>query len=218
MRYLNSWASGAVALALATVPTLASAEVFSEDFESFAALSGSGWVFTNASASPSQPWFAGNPGVFAAASGSAGSYIAASFLSTSLTEGTISNWAITPLIGITGGEILSFAFRTDAFPGFADSLVVKLSATGSSATGSFDSVLLSIPQAPTAWATYTVTLPQIASGVRIGFEYSLANALDANYIGIDSVSVTPIPEPTSALLLAAGLAGLMLRRRLAVCA
>ena len=37
--------------------------------------------------------------------------------------------------------------------------------------------------------------------------------VDGNYVGIDSVSLTQIPEPTPAALVALALAGLALRRR-----
>lgn len=219
-KHLRAWLAAGV---LAAAPLAHASTLFSESFDSFAALAGAGWVFTNASASPSQNWFEGNPGVFAAQSGAANSYAAASFLSTSAATGAISNWLITPLITVSvdGGDVLSFAVRGEGVPGFTDSLAVRLSATGSSAVGGFGTTLLLIPQAQDAWTTYSITLPALGSGggttdVRFGFEYFAANALDANYLGLDSVSVTPIPEPGTALLLGLGAAGLFLRRRLAV--
>jgi hypothetical protein len=220
-KHLRAWLAAGV---LAAAPLAHANTLFSESFDSFAALAGAGWVLTNASASPlGTSWFEGNPGVFAAQSGAANSYAAANFLSTGATTGAISNWLITPLIDVSvgGGDVLSFAVRGEGVPGFTDSLVVKLSATGSADVGAFGTTLVLIASAQDSWITYSVPLPALGIGggttdVRIGFEYAVASALDANYIGLDSVSVTPIPEPGTALLLGLGAAGLFLRRRLAV--
>lgn len=206
----------AAAAALALAPAWSQADtLLSEDFESFAALVGSGWVFTNASASADQPWFAGNAGVFAAQAGSAGSYAAANFLSSGSATGAISNWMITPAIQVTGQEILSFFVRA-AESGFLDGINLHLSVGGSTALADFTPIG-STGVAPDAWTPFSLQLPNFGAPttVRIGFEYAVANALDANYIGIDSVTLAPIPEPSTVLLMGLGVAGLLLRRRLA---
>jgi hypothetical protein len=206
----------AAAAALALAPAWSQAQtLLSEDFESFAALVGSGWVFTNASASAGQGWFAGNAGVFAAQAGSAGSYAGANFLSTNSASGAISNWMITPAVEVTGLEILTFYVRA-AEAGYLDGVNLHLSVGGGTALANFVQIG-STGVAPDAWTPYTLQLPDFGAPtmVRIGFEYAVANALDANYIGIDSVTLAPIPEPGTVLLMGLGVAGLLLRRRLA---
>lgn len=204
-------------VALAAGHAQATTPVFSEGFDNVAALSGAGWVFTNLSASPSQPWFQGNTGVFNAASGAANSYAAANFLSTGLPAGSIANWLITPQITLSTGDTISFQVRSEDVA-FADGLQLRLSLTGSSDTASFSAPVWSTLAAPAAWTTVSVAVPALAGPTlaRLAFVYAAPDASGANYIGIDTFSVTPIPEPESALLLALGLAGLLVYRRKAV--
>jgi hypothetical protein len=207
---LGLLACGAIGQARADAP------VFSESFDSLAAMSSAGWVFSNQSTTPAQPWFQGNAGVFAAFSGAASSYAAASFLSSGAINGMVSNWMITPAIGLSGGETLSFYTRSPTSD-FTDGLQVRLSPTGSSAVGDFTLSLLSISAAPAGWTLYNVVVPSLGgpTAARIAFQYSVSDAMNADYIGVDSLTITPIPEPMSAVLLGLGLAGLAIRRRLA---
>lgn len=207
---LGLLASGAIGQARADAP------VFSESFDSLATMSSAGWVFNNQSTLPSQPWFQGNPGIFPAFAGAASSYAAASFLSSGAINGVVSNWMITPAIGLSGGETLSFYARSPTNE-FTDGLQVRLSPTGSSAVGDFTISLLSIAAAPTGWTLYSVVVPSLGgpASARVAFQYSVADAMNADYIGIDSLTIAPIPEPMSAVLLGLGLAGLAIRRRLA---
>jgi hypothetical protein len=202
-------------LALASTVAAQAATVFSENFDSVAALSGAGWVQTNNSDAPAQPWFQGNSGNFAAFNGAADAYAAANFLSSGLDTGAISNWLITPLISLSGANSLSFWARTDSLL-YSDGLKISLSPTGSATTADFSVALLNLPALTTSWTKYTVALPGFASatGTRIAFEYNVTSAVNADYLGLDNVVVTSVPEPTSALLLGLGLAGFVIRRRL----
>ena len=190
------------------------ATVFSEGFDNVAGLAGAGWIQTNSSDSPLQPWFQGNTGIFSSFAGAANSYVAANFESSSLDAGKISNWLIMPSLALASGSTLSFYARTDS-ASFADALTVRLSPTGSSATADFTTTLLTLASLGTDWTLYSVALP-VAAGARIAFQYNVPSALDADYIGIDSVAISTvaaIPEPESVVLLGLGLTALMICRR-----
>ncbi len=212
---------------LAALGVLSSAhavDVLSESFDNVAGLSGSGWVLTNNSTSPSQAWFQGNAGVFPADSGTANSYVAASFLSSN--SGAVSNWLITPVLLLDSSSMVSFLVRA-AGEGFLDKIELRLSVNGASAdvgstatsVGDFG-ILLGSYASDTAggWDTQSFSLVslQLPTIGRLAFRYVVADVATAgNYIGIDSVSVTAVPEPATYALFGLGAVGLLLRRRLA---
>jgi hypothetical protein len=217
------------------------AAVLSESFETFPL---AGWAIINNSAPLNDPssqtsWFQGNSGIFQAHQGD--TYAAANFNNAAPgSDSIISDWLITPTISLANGAVLNFYTRTDTASTFPDRLEVRLSTNGSStdvgstatSVGDFSMLLLSInPNLalgayPEDWTLFTVTLsglPDPTSG-RLAFRYFVDNTNDnANYIGIDDVSVSdnvsgvPLPVAGAGLpgLIAAvgGLFALVRRRR-----
>jgi len=203
------------ALAAALLASGVSAQavtLLSEDFASVATLAGSGWVLTNAS-SPvgSTGWFQGDSTIFAAQSGAAESYAAANY-NNAASGGIVSNWLITPTFSTATEVVISFWAKGINEPGYFDVIGWGLS-TGSSAIGSFD--IQSATILPASWTKYTVHLDAQGAGTVARFAISYGGfAAAADYIGVDTLTVTAVPEPANWLMLGAGVLGLAVRRRL----
>ena len=194
----------------------AHAALLTEGFNDVSTLAGSGWVRTNNSVPVGNDWFQGNSGVFASQAGAADAYIGNNFLSTSGDSGVVDAWLISPELSLAGGGLLTFYTRT-ADPGFGDKLEVRFSSGSSSSTAGFTTLLLTIGDGPTPypdsdWGSFSALLPSAASG-RFAFRYTVEDALNADYIGLDTVNVAAVPEPSTYALMALGVAGLSLVRR-----
>ena len=175
-----------------------------------------GWVLIN----HSQPlgasgWFQGNDAVFPAFSGPADAYIAANF-DNGGGLATISNWLLTPEVGLQDGDTLTFYTRTVELSAFPDRLQVRMSTNGSSTNvgttatdvGDFTNLLLDINPTyamggyPEAWTQFTITISGISTGTmgRLAFRYFVEDGgpggTRSNYIGIDRVQYcgTPLPR------------------------
>lgn len=172
-----------------------------------------GWTYANRSVPRGQWWGQGNEGVFAAHSGAATSYAAANFNSALNGTGIIDNWLITPQLSLLGPTVLSFFTRGASAPGFNDTLEIRFS-TGGLEASDFSTLLRTVGGAdpyPIDWQQLTASIDWEGTG-RFAFRYT-GNANVANYIGLDTVSVTTVPEPSEYLMMLAGLALLATLRR-----
>ena len=204
--------------------------ILNEGFNNISTLAGNGWVTVNNS-SPigTTSWFQGNTGIFGSQSGAPDSYVAANFNSAGL-GGNISNWLITPVVSLQYNLQFVFFTRTELDSPFADRLELRLSTNGAStnvgasdsSVGDFTNLVLSVNPTlsiggyPESWTQITANFVGVgvpASG-RFAFRYNVPdNLTNADYIGIDTVSVTQdVPEPATIRLMAFGLAALVWRR------
>ena len=201
--------------------SLSHAALLSEGFNNIGTLAGSGWVMTNLStAGGTTGWYQGETSVFSAQAGPADSYIAANYNNAPV-GGAIQNWLITPAFSFDYFARLSFWTRSDVNPNYGDRLQVRYSATGSSNTADFTQVLMDINPTEALGNFFDVftELTSVVGGSggtgRVAFVYTSSNADHANYIGIDTVSVTAVPLTDSLALsaLGLGLLGVAGRRR-----
>ena len=171
-------------------------------------MAGSGWVLNNQSTPVgSTDWYLGDAGIFAAQAGPAESYAAANY-NNAVAGGSISNWVITPTFSTElAGTIISFWAKADIFDGFSDHLAYGLSSSGGSNTGDF--TLGSAVTVSGDWTLYTLAYG--ANGVGSSARFAIVYAGEAdlsNYVGVDTLTVTSVPEPSSMLMLGGGLLGL----------
>jgi hypothetical protein len=208
-------------LLLAAAASSQAAPLLSEGFDNIGTLSAAGWVMTNNSTpGGSTGWFQGNSGVFPADTGAADSYIAANFLNAPA-GGAVSNWLISPQLTFTGPASLAFSLRL--LGTYTDTVEVYFSPNGASAdvgntsssVGVFTLRSTLSSNSDTGWLTQSLAIGAAgANDGRFAFRYVVSDTnLFGDYIGIDNVSVTAVPEPAAAVLMAFGLAGLALAGR-----
>ncbi|MGG7607732.1 choice-of-anchor J domain-containing protein [Massilia sp. BKSP1R2A-1] len=183
-----------------------------EGFENVGTLAGNGWVLNNMS-SPAgvTGWYQGDQQAFSAKSGAPNGYIAANY-NNAAAGGTLANWLITPEFSVDQGAIVSFWARAGAADGYSDMFSFGFS-NGGIAPANF--TMSSAETADTdGWVRYEARFEKgLATGnARFGLLYT-GEADFANYIGFDNLSISAIPEPSSMLILGAGVMGLVAARR-----
>ncbi|MYM37868.1 choice-of-anchor J family PEP-CTERM protein [Duganella qianjiadongensis] len=208
-------------LAAAAISPASAAPLLNEGFNDIGTLSSSGWFLTNNSSPAGQSgWFQSD--VLGAAAGPANSAIGANYLNAAA-GGAISNWLITPELAMANGNTLNFSLRLMG-EGFQDTVEVYYSLAGashnvgSSTSSTGDFVLLGTYSATndTGWTNKALTLSGLGAAAtgRFAFRYVVGDTNAAgDAIAIDSVNVSAVPEPASALLLLAGLGVLVFNRK-----
>ena len=213
---------------LLLLPIAASAGIV-EGFDDVANLGASGWaLINNSDPLGTTGWFQGNPAVFAAQAGADGAYIAANFNNAGF-GGNISNWLLTPVFSMGSPFRVVFWTRTEAGSIFPDSLEVRLSTNGAStnvgstdtSVGDFSILVLTINPTlavggyPEGWTRVEFDASGLGPSVsgRVGFRYLVTDtSVNGDYIGIDTFSQTPVPEPLTLMTLGTGLLGIAVRR------
>lgn len=226
-RFLGALAPAALAVGLMATGVSASAASLTEGFD---VVVPAGWTVKNNSTTlGTTSWFQGNDTVFPAQAGASTSYAGANFNSVA-GAGTISTWLIAPTLSFNNGDVVSFWTRTVNVPAFADRLELRFSNVGGVDVGTTDSsvgtfaLLLSVNPTltttdyPNTWTQYTSTISGLSGATNgaIAFRYFVADGgpsgNNSDYIGVDSLTITAVPEPASYLLMALGVGGLLMRR------
>jgi len=209
--------AAAMLAAIAVGHAQADSITFSEGFEDVPGLVNQGWSFWNLTAKADGNGWIQGPDYLPAEDGPLTSYAMSGYVARvndSSDQPGISAWMVTPEIKLTGQDRLQFSVEGPGGSYAQDSLRIVI-LPGSATSPDGGQTIFNINNPPPFWLTMGMQLPQnMGSSIRIAFQYYNNNDGWANFLALDSVSVTSaVPEPASALLLCLGLGGVVLHRR-----
>lgn len=200
--------TGAMGMARADVLLL------EEGFDDVAALRTQDWIFSNQSIPPgpiTEGWFQGFAPTLTSHQGAPEAYIASSY-NTAGAGGILDNWLLTPTFSFADTVTVSFFLQAEFFPRTSDQVRFGF-IDGDTILDDF--LLETVVTAPVGgWTRYTLTLDGQGTGAsgRFGFQhFGLTDT--SNYVGLDTLKITAVPEPSTAMILGLGLAGFALARR-----
>lgn len=166
-------------------------DLFNGD-NSVAGLQGRGWIVVDEDGGGTQPaWFTPSATPpFPAFEGGTQGYVASNY---SGANGLyISHWLISPLVGVTAGDTLSFYHRSPDNNQWDDSIYVKVSPTGGSNIANFTISTPRMLVSENGWAQYRYIFT-VTGFVRFAIHYQIfdggATGNYSNYIGIDMLEV-----------------------------
>lgn len=230
MKKLKCTAVAAMLAVAGSSAMAADVVLLTEDFNDLTTLfTTGGWLKNNFSESApvGDGWFQGNHDQFAAQAGGPDAYIASSVYIAPVDvngnpAGLADGFLRTAAVDMSGPTTMSFWTRTLTGNAYGDSLYVGALVGGKDISLTAINENVDVGAYPETWTKYTVHLPgQGVIGTPLGgrfyFEYYIQDTSFAgNYIGVDSVVITSVPEPGSWLLMGLGVAALAgLRRRAA---
>lgn len=187
--------------------------LLSEGFDNVGALAGQGWVLSNESVPPGpvEGWFQGDIETFTSHRGAPEAYIGSNYLAAE-PGGFLDNWLITPEFSTAMSVVVSFWLRAEPFEGTSDQVRFGFS---DGSDDLLDFALDTVVTVPTdGWTRYTISLGSQGAGStgRFGFQHFGVADL-SNYVGLDTLTINEVPEPSMAMILGLGLAGFAVARR-----
>uniref|UniRef100_UPI00307E01AD T9SS-dependent choice-of-anchor J family protein n=1 Tax=Ignavibacterium sp. TaxID=2651167 RepID=UPI00307E01AD len=169
--------------------------IFQDDFNgdnSVTGLQNRGWVVVNQDGGgTTDPWFTpSTTPPFPAFEGPTQGYVASNF--NGANGFYIDHWLISPLVGVTSGDTLSFYHRAPDGNTWDDSIYVKVSPSGGSNIADFTISSPRLLVSETGWAQYNYVFT-VTGFVRFAIQYQIfdggPSGTYSNYIGIDYLQV-----------------------------